>query len=117
MVKAENMELELHFIKKIEVLQSNIKVTLVTMRRKMRTLMTMQMLSFGECKGTVMMMISTKKMMMTRTMLMTTVMLTFRECKCIVAILKTSDSVERAILPCQVVCRRFLRVIIVIRII
>ena len=44
-------------------------------------------------------------------------MLTFRECKCIVAILETSDSVERAILPCQVVCRCFLRVIIVIRII
>ena len=40
-----------------------------------------------------------------------TMMLTFRECKCIVAILETSDGVERTIQPCQVVCCRFLHII------
>jgi hypothetical protein len=41
-------------------------------------------------------------------MLVTMLMLTFRECKCIVAILEASDGIERTILPCQAVCCGFL---------
>ena len=54
-------------------------------------------------------MIAIRRSRIVMTMMM---MLTFWECKSMVAILQTSDSVERAILPRQVVGRRFLQMTI-----